>query len=103
MMQDMYGLLEPTQSEKDAQEKKEVQRRASTTSSVNTQYIDEQIRRYENSQEMQQWKGALESTMNKKFPGLVTRHDGEGMHGSTKRAFDVFKTRQAIRMEQDNK
>ncbi len=47
MMTEMYGLLEPTQSERDAAEQeaalrnKPIMERQSTTSSVNTQYIDE--------------------------------------------------------------
>ncbi len=54
MMQEMYGLLEKTESEKLAEEEGQkranyLQRRDSTTSSVNTQYIDEQIRKYEKS------------------------------------------------------
>ena len=103
----MYGLLEPTESEKDAEKNgddaknKGPERRDSTTSSVNTQYIDEQIRRYENSQEMQQWKGAFEKTMARRFPGMTSRREDGG--NSTVRAYDIFKGRHGILKENDKK
>ncbi len=76
-------------------------RRDSTTSSVNTQYIDEQIRRYENSDEMQRWKGAFDRTMARKFPHMASRREDGG--ASTVRAYDIFKARHGILKERDNK
>ena len=101
MMEEMYGLLEKVESEKPEEPKKFLERKNSTTSSVNTQYIDEQIRRYENSQEMQKWKGAFDRTMAKKFPGMASRR--EDREASTMRAYDIFKARHGILREQDNK
>ena len=105
MMQEMYGLLEPTESEMADQEEKANakggERRNSTASSVNTQYIDEQIRKYEKSAEMQNWKGAFDKTVARRFPQLNSRRDDGG--ASTVRAYEIFKGRKGIRMEQDQK
>jgi hypothetical protein len=52
---------------------------------------------------MQQWKGALEKTMNRRFPGMKSRRDEGG--NSTVRGFEIFKgkVRHGIRIEQDQK
>jgi hypothetical protein len=104
IMQEMYGLLEKVDSDKPEKEeaKKALpERKNSNASSVNTQYIDEQIRRYEDSQEMQKWKGAFDRTMAKKFPGMASRR--EDREASSMRAYDIFKARHGILREQDNK
>lgn len=76
MMQEMYGLLENTDKKEEEQKNAtNNMRRDSTTSSVNTQYIDEQIRKYENSDEMQRWKGAFDRTMARKFPQMASRRE----------------------------
>ena len=49
---------------------------------------------------MQQWKGALEKTMGKRFPGMASRREDGG--ASTVRAYDIFKRgRKGILIEQD--
>ena len=102
MMQDMYGLLKPEDEIEPISKDSKNMVRQSSSSSVNTQFIDDQIKKYENSQEMQQWKGALEKTFNRRFPGIIHKSSKDDGNNSSMRAYDVFKPRHGqISMRRD--